>query len=182
MLKFLIVILTISPTLLDRTDYDPWRTFPTRYVTQERLMDGGFVEGTQTLAQGHFPEVGLIDNKSAIYYDYEDGAGWSFVAPWRITCAVTPSHGLVIFENNTLLYSQDAPYEKFVATVRIERQGDSLYYYLNGDLLHVSTHAGLEARDLRGYLYDAVIEQRMGVPVTSKPKCSRGWICRTASS
>jgi hypothetical protein len=173
MFRILILILTISPTLLDRTDYDPWHVFPPRYITQERLLDRGFVEGTLTIAQGHYPEVGLIDNNTSEYVTYEDGAGSYFVTPWRITAAVTPTHGLVIFENNTLLYSQDEPYEQFTATVRIERERDTLIYYLNGVKMFTSDHE-LESKDLRGYFYDAVILHRMGTPRPSLQKPTKG--------
>jgi hypothetical protein len=162
----LTAFVSITPTLLDRSDYDVRQIWPTRTITQEHIVNGGYIESLSTLAPNHFPECGILDNNVAEYYSYEDETGWAFVPRWRISAIVSRDRGLLIFgNNNEIIYEQHQPYTEFFARVKMEVKGDELWVYLNGELMDVSKHPGLQFRDLRGWFYDSVILPSMGYPV-----------------
>jgi hypothetical protein len=155
MLK-LILLMLITPTLIDISDYNNYQQGVPKYLTEESIPDRGFMQGNLTLANGHHPELGFVDSHDSFYYtDCGEGCAY-FVHGWRITAAVTPSHGLAVYQNNTLLFMQDEPYPHFSAQVKIFVKGEHLHFYLDGKNLFSSHHPEIIGKDLKGYYYDDV--------------------------
>lgn len=152
----------LTPTLVDVSDYENYQQGVPKYVTEEIIQNKGYVEGSLTLADGHYPEIGLVDQDAYPYTDCGEGCQY-FVSKWFVRAWIDREQGLTIYDGGTLLYQQSEPYEKFAAVVRVQVKGVHLNWYLNGELMFSSEH-DLAGKELRGYYYDDISSPMIGVP------------------
>ena len=161
-IPLLILLSVFNPSLSDVSDYENWQQGIPKYVTEEVIPNRGFVAGKMTLAPGHHPIIGLVDQDAFYYTDCGEGCGY-FVAPWEVK-AFFNSQGLAIYSDGVCLYQGDQPYTEYFADVKVAVKGEHLYWYLNGEFLCSTHHPEIAGKELRGFYQDDFAETLVGIP------------------
>lgn len=165
-MKPIILLLALSvftPTLVDVSDYNNYQQGIPKYVTAETIPNKGFVLGRMTLADGHYPIIGLVDQDAFYYSDCGEGCGY-FVTNWEVKAFLTDD-GLQVWQDNQLLCSEkERPYTDFFADVKIYIKGVHLYWYLNDKLICSTKNPEIVGKQLRGFYQDDFAENWIGVP------------------
>lgn len=140
----LLLLTTVTPTFFDRSDtlLATGEVLIKRSITNNPVLPGnGWFEATIDMTAPQVSAVGLVDHIDSTY-TVRNGV-LTYDTSWQTFASVSPTFGFFVQLNPVeIVLIGGGPYTQNQARIRVERSDNEILYYLNGQLMYVSTIDG----------------------------------------